>query len=103
MHALGARIEPDLRAYTICQIRIPSSRERNSRGHGGGGTEVAHTQRTVRHLEPRQVEARQIANKKIVNAAEHIDLFLERHLAEHRLDPLLDGTKAGRSRLPLRL
>src|SRR5260370_9386827 len=103
MHAFGARIAPDLRAYTLCQMRIPRSRERNSRGHGGGGTEVAYTQRTVRHLEPRQVEARQIANKKIVNASEHIDLFLERHLAEHRLDALLDGSRAGRCRLRVRL
>src|SRR5438132_479285 len=88
--AFGARVTSNLGTHALGQRRIPRRRQRNAAGHGRGWSKVAYSDRAIGHLQSRYFEPRDVANKKALGASEQVDLFLECHLAEDRVDPALN-------------
>ena len=87
----GAGVSPYLDPFLLGKRGIPGGGQRNSACHyGRGWFGVAYPERTVGHSQPRQPELRIGANIKIVNASDHVDLLFEGHVAENRLNALLD-------------
>ena len=99
MHTFGASVPRDLRAHALGQCWIPGSRQRNTAGHGRSRPIVANTDRAVGHLQAGHTKSRHGTDIKVVDSSEHVDLFLERHLPDNRLDAVLDIAGNGRRRL----
>ncbi len=90
MHTPGAGLLPDHRAYTVDQLRIPGGSQRDPYRISRRGTIVSDPDRPIRHFERRQAKPFIAANVKRILAADHVDLFFHGHLAENRIDFLLD-------------
>ncbi len=90
MDALGAGVTADLAGDALGERGVPRGGERDAAGHGRGRAEVAHAERAVRHLQAGDPGLGHAAHEEAVHAADVIDLLLERHAGEERLDPLLD-------------
>ncbi len=90
VNALGARVTADLGGDALSERRVPGGGERDAAGHGRRRAEVADAERAVCHLQAGDAGLRHVAHEEAVDAAEVVDLLLERHATEDRLDPLLD-------------
>src|SRR6267142_2943786 len=90
MYSFGARVTSELDPDKLGQRRIPRSSQRNASGKRSSWSKIADADGSVGHLQARQVETRNVANEKVVDASEQIKLLLERHLVEDRVDPTLD-------------
>src|SRR5688572_4612790 len=53
MHALGTRVTSNLGAYALGQRWVPCCRQANARGHRGGRSKIADTDRAICHLQSR--------------------------------------------------
>src|ERR1700704_5932591 len=69
VHAFGARVTSELGADKLGQRRIPCSSQRNASGERSSWSKVADANRSIGHLQSRQVKARNVANEKAVDAS----------------------------------
>src|SRR6185295_14320232 len=90
VYPFGARVTSELSPDKLGQRRIPGSSQRNASGKRGSWSKIAHADGPVSHLQSRQVETRNVANEKTVDAAEQGKFFVERHLVKDSVNPALD-------------
>src|SRR5215813_6962683 len=90
MHTLGARVSPDLSAHLLRQGWIPCCGQSYSAGHRCRRPIVAHSQRSIRHLETRNTQPGNAAHIEVIDPSKQVNLLLDCHLAENGIDPALD-------------
>src|SRR5437660_4153104 len=101
MHSLSPCISADSASHALGQRRIPGSSQSNAARHGCCRPVIPHADWTISHLQTRDAKPRHAANEKAVDPSEQINLFLERHLLENRLDSIFSVSDHGCKRLRL--
>src|SRR5213593_2413388 len=101
MHSLSPRISANFASHALGQRRIPGSSQSNAARHRRGRPIIPHADWTISHLQTRDAKPRHATNKKTVDSSKQINLFLERHLLENRLDFVFSISVHGSERLRL--
>src|SRR5205809_2074278 len=101
MHSLSPRISANFASHALGQRRIPGSSQSNAARHRRGRPIIPHADWTISHLQTRDAKPRHATNKKAVDPSKQINLFLERHLLENRLDFVFSISARGSERLSL--
>ena len=89
------RPSPSLRASS----GVPGGGKRNAAGIGRRRSPGAHANRGIGHFEARQTDGGHGAREHAVDAAEQLDLLLERELGDHGVRLGFDGGRVGRRSL----
>src|SRR5258705_4102448 len=88
VHALSARVTSELSPDKLGQRRVPGSSQRDASSKRSSWSKVTDADGPVSHLQSRQVETRNVANEKTVDASQQGKLFLDRHLVKDGVDPV---------------
>ena len=89
------RPSPSLRARSVSQLAASA----HAAGIGRGRSPGAHADRSIGHLEARQVDGGHGAREHVVDAAKQLDLLLQRELGDHGVGLGFNGGRIGRRRL----
>src|SRR2546428_1425038 len=95
--SISAVFPPAARGYR----GIPGGGKTKAARHGCGRSIIPHADWTISQLQTLDAETRHAANKKAVDPSEQINLLLERHLLEDRLDFFFSISGHGNERLRL--
>jgi hypothetical protein len=92
VHALGARLAPELHADALHELGIPGGGQRDAAAERRGGAVVAHAHGAVGHAEAGDAEPRNAPHVEVVHSADQVDLLFDRHLLDEGFGLRIDIT-----------
>ena len=93
--AAGAGVASQAFADLPGELGIPAGGKRNAACIGRRRSPGAHAKRSIGHFEAWQADDGHGASEHAVDAAEELDLLVERELGDHRLSLSFDGGRIG--------